>query len=86
MILSCGDGDIYIWDAETGNKNLILNNISSIHSVGFSSDSKKIFVTSYEGELKFWNINDFDENIKRGYEILNGYELSQEDKEKYYLE
>ncbi len=73
-----------LWNAESGEKLEIFKHDDKVLSAIFSPDEKKVLAVSIN-TTHIWDI-DIQEFIDRGYEILNGYELSQEDKEKYYLE
>ncbi len=86
LILTGNGRTLHVWDAETGEMILVLDGISSIKSAGFSSDGGKIFATSWDGKLKFWNVPDFDENVRRGLEVLNGYKLPEIDLLNYNIE
>ncbi len=74
----------YLWDTHTGEKILSLNHNYIKSSIVLSNDGKRVLMTSHD-KCEIFDC-DIQSLIDRGHAILNNYELSQEDKCKYYLD
>jgi WD40 repeat protein len=61
LAAACEDGNLYLWDTESGQLMEILSAGSPVTNVTFSPSGEVIAVASQDGFIRFWGVQGSDE-------------------------
>ena len=87
LIIASLDNTISIWDAESGKCVKVLKgHTGPVNSASFSPDGRQIVSASDDGTVLIWDFPSLDELAKQTRERFKGRKLTQEERQRFYLE
>ncbi|MBQ5574827.1 MAG: PD40 domain-containing protein, partial [Bacteroidales bacterium] len=88
IVSAYSDNTVRIWDAKTGQQvgNPLEGHTGDVYSASFSPDGRYIVSSSWDNTVRIWDFPPLQELIDSTRERFKDRELTQEEREKYYLD